>query len=62
MHAINAQDKAPDFLSRFIPDRASRVEPHITLTFAQSADGKIAGLGGKQVALSGKESMLMTHW
>lgn len=35
--------------------------PHVTLTFAQSADGKIAGPGKKQLALSCKESMLMTH-
>jgi hypothetical protein len=33
-----------------------------TLTFAQSLDGKIAGHGRKQLILSGKESMLMTHW
>jgi 2,5-diamino-6-(ribosylamino)-4(3H)-pyrimidinone 5'-phosphate reductase len=33
-----------------------------TLTFAQSLDGKIAGHGGRQLILSGKESMLMTHW
>ncbi|KAH9837275.1 bacterial bifunctional deaminase-reductase [Rhodofomes roseus] len=36
--------------------------PYVTLTFAQSLDAKIAGMGGKQLALSGKESMLMTHW
>ncbi|KZP28804.1 bacterial bifunctional deaminase-reductase [Athelia psychrophila] len=36
--------------------------PFVTLTFAQSLDGKIAGRGGKQLILSGKESMLMTHW
>lgn len=36
--------------------------PYVTLTFAQSLDAKIAGTGGKQLALSGKESMLMTHW
>ncbi|TFY68611.1 hypothetical protein EVJ58_g930 [Rhodofomes roseus] len=35
--------------------------PYVTLTFAQSLDAKIAGMGGKQLALSGKESMLMTH-
>jgi riboflavin biosynthesis pyrimidine reductase len=33
-----------------------------TLTFAQSLDGKIAGINGQQLILSGKESMLMTHW
>lgn len=37
------------------------VKPHVTLTFAQSLDAKIAGVGGKQLILSGEESMLMTH-
>ncbi|KAH9897863.1 bifunctional deaminase-reductase [Cubamyces lactineus] len=36
--------------------------PYVTLTFAQSLDAKIAGAGGKQLALSGKESLVMTHW
>lgn len=36
--------------------------PYVTLTFAQSLDAKIAGKGGKQLALSGKESLVMTHW
>ena len=36
--------------------------PSVTLTFAQSLDAKIAGTGGKQRILSGKESMIMTHW
>lgn len=36
--------------------------PHVTLTFAQSLDAKIAGRDGKQLILSGKESMIMTHW
>jgi hypothetical protein len=36
--------------------------PRVTLTFAQSVDGKIAGRDGKQLILSGKESMVMTHW
>ncbi|KAI9022809.1 dihydrofolate reductase-like domain-containing protein, partial [Phycomyces nitens] len=34
--------------------------PFVTLTFAQSLDGKIA-LKGQQLLLSGKESMAMTH-
>ncbi|TDL28068.1 bacterial bifunctional deaminase-reductase [Rickenella mellea] len=34
----------------------------VTLTFAQSLDAKIAGLGKQQLILSGKESMLLTHW
>ena len=36
--------------------------PYVTLTFAQSLDAKIAGEGGKQLALSGPKSMEMTHW
>ncbi|KAL1749272.1 dihydrofolate reductase-like domain-containing protein [Schizophyllum fasciatum] len=36
--------------------------PSVTLTFAQSLDAKIAGRAGKQLILSGKESMVMTHW
>jgi 2,5-diamino-6-(ribosylamino)-4(3H)-pyrimidinone 5'-phosphate reductase len=36
--------------------------PKVTLTFAQSLDAKIAGIGGKQLILSGRESMVMTHW
>ena len=36
--------------------------PYVTLTFAQSLDAKIAGRGGKQLILSGDESMRMTHW
>lgn len=46
------------------PSPISPVEnrPYVTLTFAQSLDAKIAGKGGKQLILSGKESMIMTHW
>ena len=36
--------------------------PYVTLTFAQSIDAKISGAGGKQLILSGEESMRMTHW
>jgi hypothetical protein len=43
---------------------ASKVEDkvHVTLTFAQSLDGRIAGKHGLQLRLSGEESMLLTHW
>jgi 2,5-diamino-6-(ribosylamino)-4(3H)-pyrimidinone 5'-phosphate reductase len=41
---------------------AESFRPHITLTWAQSLDAKIAGPGGSRVILSGPESMLMTHW
>ncbi|KAI0756248.1 bacterial bifunctional deaminase-reductase [Daedaleopsis nitida] len=59
-------------LSVFYPDRdpsthpspasSATHKPFVTLTFAQSLDAKIAGAGGKQLILSGKESMVMTHW
>ncbi len=59
--------KGLEFLHEVLPrcvwDKShSSNDVHITLTFAQSLDGKIAGVGGKQLILSGKESMLMTHW
>jgi len=47
-------------LPDLVPSDSSR--PYVTLTFAQSIDAKIAGAGGKQLILSGEESMKMTHW
>lgn len=57
----------PEFLSTIFAnydadDFESRLRPRVTLTFAQSLDAKIAGKGGQQLILSGKESMVMTHW
>ncbi|KAI8584543.1 hypothetical protein K450DRAFT_216807 [Umbelopsis ramanniana AG] len=34
---------------------------HVTLTYAQSMDGIIAGPQGQQILISGKDSMVMTH-
>ncbi|KIK52052.1 hypothetical protein GYMLUDRAFT_88833 [Collybiopsis luxurians FD-317 M1] len=56
---------APQFLTSLLDrykDYNSQSRPSVTLTFAQSIDAKIAGKGGKQLILSGKESMIMTHW
>ena len=44
------------------PDHPPSNRPFVTLTFAQSLDAKIAGVNGQQLILSGKESMVMTHW
>ncbi|KAG0265161.1 2,5-diamino-6-(ribosylamino)-4(3H)-pyrimidinone 5'-phosphate reductase [Mortierella polycephala] len=44
----------------FAPDEGAR-SPHVTLTYAQSLDGKIAGRHGKQLILSGPQSMTATH-
>ncbi|GAA5853497.1 hypothetical protein JCM8547_002478 [Rhodosporidiobolus lusitaniae] len=43
------------------PSSTSPGKPFLTLTYAQSLDGKIAGPGGKQIRLSGEESMRLTH-
>lgn len=57
------QDDAERFLAQFYPPRTvSPVgRPLVTLTFAQSLDGKVAGSGGRQIAISGHESLVMTH-
>ncbi|KAF5385676.1 hypothetical protein D9757_005516 [Collybiopsis confluens] len=55
----------PEFLTKLLDrynESGSQSRPNVTLTFAQSLDAKIAGKGGKQLILSGKESMIMTHW
>jgi hypothetical protein len=43
------------------PEDETAHAPFITLTYAQSLDAMIAGKAGKQITLSGKESMAMTH-
>ncbi|RPD82197.1 hypothetical protein L226DRAFT_528390 [Lentinus tigrinus ALCF2SS1-7] len=53
-------DRDPNALPT--PTSSVLSRPYVTLTFAQSLDAKIAGAGGKQLILSGKESMIMTHW
>lgn len=58
-----AEEQAGSFLSDKLnfTSAARQQRTHVTLTFAQSQDGKIAGAGKKQLALSGSESMIMTH-
>lgn len=60
MPSSDLRTEPPAFLRQHLPQSSDR--PHITLTWAQSLDFKIAGPGGKRVILSGDESMLMTHW
>ncbi|KGB75445.2 2,5-diamino-6-(ribosylamino)-4(3H)-pyrimidinone 5'-phosphate reductase [Cryptococcus deuterogattii R265] len=53
---------SPSLLHEHVRSHAAPLaRPHVTLTWAQSLDSKIAGVGGKRVILSGPESMLMTH-
>ncbi|PLW45454.1 hypothetical protein PCASD_05919 [Puccinia coronata f. sp. avenae] len=47
----------PDLLA----GAGSNQRPFVTLTYAQSLDGKIAGVDGQQLRLSGNQSMKMTH-
>ena len=60
---LSAEQHADAFLQESLKFASTHDEerPHVTLTFAQSQDGKIAGPGKTQLALSGPESMLMTH-
>jgi 2,5-diamino-6-(ribosylamino)-4(3H)-pyrimidinone 5'-phosphate reductase len=48
------------FEKSFEPRRDTQ-RPHVTLTYAQSLDGKIAGRLGQQLILSGAQSMTATH-
>jgi hypothetical protein len=48
-------------ISRVYDPTHGKKRIHVTLTYAQSLDAKIAGKNGKQLILSGKESIAMTH-
>jgi len=43
------------------PDRTNGGRPFVTLSYAQSIDGSIAYRPGRPLALSGKDSLLLTH-
>ncbi|KAI9598236.1 dihydrofolate reductase-like domain-containing protein [Syncephalis fuscata] len=66
------QAAAEDFIARYysddlkirpsiLPVNEAIKRPLITLTYAQSLDGKIAGQDRQQLVLSGAASMIMTH-
>jgi 2,5-diamino-6-(ribosylamino)-4(3H)-pyrimidinone 5'-phosphate reductase len=66
-------EQAKSFLSRYYPHALEEppytgddishdpTRPFVTLTYAQSLDGKIGGQNGQQIRLSGQASMAMTH-
>ncbi|KAJ7103268.1 dihydrofolate reductase-like domain-containing protein [Mycena belliarum] len=63
--ATSPSESPPAYLAALLAPYAAAppaTRPFVTLTFAQSLDGKIAGAGGAQLPLSGPESMRMTHW
>lgn len=52
-----------DFLQPYLPVRNDvRKFPHVTLTYAQSMDGKLSVVPGVQTAISGPETKVMTHY
>ncbi|PVU99577.1 hypothetical protein BB559_000585 [Furculomyces boomerangus] len=65
MTNVNKYLKAKEFWSRISyihnTDNSLPEIPKITLTFAQSIDGKISGKNSSQILLSGQDSMILTH-
>ncbi|CAG8480329.1 370_t:CDS:2 [Cetraspora pellucida] len=61
---MSIHDRAKSFCSSLlenIVNPKSKNGPIVTLTYAQSLDGRISGHHGKQLALSCEESFVMTH-
>jgi 2,5-diamino-6-(ribosylamino)-4(3H)-pyrimidinone 5'-phosphate reductase len=60
---MSIHERVKTFLSPYYSKETilNNNRPFITLTYAQSLDGKISGKGGKQLRLSCEESMIMTH-
>ena len=59
---MNPPELLTSVLGPYTTTEPPQDRPLVTLTFAQSLDAKIAGINGQQLILSGKESMVMTHW
>lgn len=60
----NSPKSIEDFKTAIAEARQFREKsgrPYITISYAQSLDGSIATLNKKQMQLSGRESMLLTH-
>ena len=60
---MSIHERVKSFLFPYYPEEIiiKDNKPFVTLTYAQSLDGKISGEGGKQLRLSCEESMIMTH-
>lgn len=56
-------DHARIFLEEFMPNYSKiTARPHVTLTYAQSLDGRISLMPGVQTRISGPETKAMTHY
>lgn len=49
-------------LEPFLPQQSNEKRPHVTLTYAQSLDAKIAAQRGQRTAISHQETKNMTHY
>lgn len=61
---MSIHDRAKSFCSSLlenIVNPKSKNGPIVTLTYAQSLDGRISGYHGQQLELSCEESFIMTH-
>lgn len=62
---MNVEEDTVSFLKTTLPllkrDETDHSDVFVTVTFAQSLDAKISGRGGRQLVLSGEQSMRMTH-
>lgn len=65
MDTLQYPDHARGFLEPYIPNpalAATRLRPHVTLTWASSLDSRISLLPGLQTIISGPETKAMTHY
>ncbi|CAG8452467.1 3448_t:CDS:2 [Acaulospora morrowiae] len=61
---MSRYEQAKSFCTTILDNETARTknsETFVTLTYAQSLDGKISGRGGQMLTLSCEESMIMTH-
>lgn len=54
-------DPFADLFARLANAKPAARRPHVTLSYAQSLDGSIAGGGGQTLALSSPEALVVTH-
>jgi 2,5-diamino-6-(ribosylamino)-4(3H)-pyrimidinone 5'-phosphate reductase len=60
---LHYPDHARTFLEEFMPNYSKiKTRPHVTLTYAQSLDGRISLMPGVQTKISGPETKAMTHY
>lgn len=61
LNSQNSAERIAAWLANQFASHAGSPWPWVTLTYAQSLDGSLAGPGGVQTILSGAQSMQITH-